>query len=563
MEKLYDVFISHSSLDKDIADAICNILESKMIRCWIAPRNIKGGEDWGAAINVAIENSKIFLLVYSANANQSKPIVNELYCASDNCELIIPFRIEDTPLSDSLKFHLKSKHWLDALTVPREKQIYELAEKILDNLPERKKLLEEKEKAVAEAARLRAQKEAEEKAATEAAQLKSQKEAEEMDRLKAEATERAKEAVRRKVEQLKAQKEAEEKAATEAARLRAQKEAEEKAATEAAQLKSQKEAEEMARLKAEAIERAKEVAIERAKEVARRKVEQLKAQKEAASNNEGRNEEAPKIGGAVVENKTKQEEKVLSGIAEREKSLIANDEVAVAMDLIDEPQLNEKDLESKSKKEAKLNQLDKDKREAELKKKKAEEVVKVANSMKFLRKVDILLLWLCFAELTGLFMKHSFHTNYTPSVFTFFYLLPLSIAIIYSKRGKEDTSLCIYTGITYSLISSIFIYKITRFITAGWPWIFPHSYFITVPIFAAIILVIVMVMREIENIFLTRFASGTLLGYWIVKIYLYYTTGDIVLTLTYGIQDTINQFGWYLMIPGIVFMLFNRKSRLL
>src|SRR5215472_7170060 len=40
------VFISHSSKDREIADAICAHLESAGIKCWIAPRDIEPGATW-------------------------------------------------------------------------------------------------------------------------------------------------------------------------------------------------------------------------------------------------------------------------------------------------------------------------------------------------------------------------------------------------------------------------------------------------------------------------------------------------------------------------------------
>ena len=45
--KTHDVFISHSSKDKIVADSIVAALEAAHIRCWIAPRDIKPGTDWG------------------------------------------------------------------------------------------------------------------------------------------------------------------------------------------------------------------------------------------------------------------------------------------------------------------------------------------------------------------------------------------------------------------------------------------------------------------------------------------------------------------------------------
>jgi hypothetical protein len=42
-----DVFISYSSKDKPTADAVCATLEANGIHCWIAPREVVPGSDWG------------------------------------------------------------------------------------------------------------------------------------------------------------------------------------------------------------------------------------------------------------------------------------------------------------------------------------------------------------------------------------------------------------------------------------------------------------------------------------------------------------------------------------
>jgi hypothetical protein len=43
----HDVFISYSSHDKPIADAVCAGLEAAKIRCWIAPRDMLPGVPYG------------------------------------------------------------------------------------------------------------------------------------------------------------------------------------------------------------------------------------------------------------------------------------------------------------------------------------------------------------------------------------------------------------------------------------------------------------------------------------------------------------------------------------
>src|SRR5688572_4482445 len=73
----HDVFISYSSSDKHTADAICAALEARRWRCWIAPRDVVGGSEWGASIIEAIEQSRLMVLVYSANANRSQQVLRE------------------------------------------------------------------------------------------------------------------------------------------------------------------------------------------------------------------------------------------------------------------------------------------------------------------------------------------------------------------------------------------------------------------------------------------------------------------------------------------------------
>ncbi|HEY4124610.1 MAG TPA: toll/interleukin-1 receptor domain-containing protein, partial [Rhizomicrobium sp.] len=74
----HDVFISYSSKDKTAADAACAVLESKGIRCWIAPRDITPGNDWGETIVGAIHSARAFLLIFSGNANTSPQIKREV-----------------------------------------------------------------------------------------------------------------------------------------------------------------------------------------------------------------------------------------------------------------------------------------------------------------------------------------------------------------------------------------------------------------------------------------------------------------------------------------------------
>jgi biotin transporter BioY len=124
----HDVFVSYSSGDKPTADAVCATLENKGIRCWIAPRDILPGVDWGGAIVDAINASRAMVLVYSANANNSPQIKREVERAVHRGLSVIPFRIEDVPMSTTLEYFMSMPHWLDALTPPLQDHLDRLAE---------------------------------------------------------------------------------------------------------------------------------------------------------------------------------------------------------------------------------------------------------------------------------------------------------------------------------------------------------------------------------------------------------------------------------------------------
>ena len=131
----HDVFISYSIDDKTIADAMCSTLESKGIRCWIAPRDILPGMDWGGSIIDAIAGSRVMVLVLSSHSNTSSQVRREVERAVNKEVIIVTFRIEVVTLSKSLEYQLSVTHWMDATTPPIEKHLQTLAEKIRQLLP--------------------------------------------------------------------------------------------------------------------------------------------------------------------------------------------------------------------------------------------------------------------------------------------------------------------------------------------------------------------------------------------------------------------------------------------
>lgn len=122
----HDVFISYSSKDKVVADAVCAKLEESRIRAWIAPRDVPPGQDFASAIIQAIDQSKVLVLIWSQEANKSKHILNEVNHAFNQNTPVIPFRIDDVVPTESFEYYIGHTHWLDAMTPPLEKHLKKL-----------------------------------------------------------------------------------------------------------------------------------------------------------------------------------------------------------------------------------------------------------------------------------------------------------------------------------------------------------------------------------------------------------------------------------------------------
>ena len=124
----HDVFISHSARDKPYADAMCAKLESRGTRCWIAPRDIAPGMDWGTALVEAIDGARVMLLVFSSHANGSPQISREVERAVSKGLVVVPVRIEDVKPVGNLEYFLGTPHWLDAITPPFEQHLSHIAD---------------------------------------------------------------------------------------------------------------------------------------------------------------------------------------------------------------------------------------------------------------------------------------------------------------------------------------------------------------------------------------------------------------------------------------------------
>lgn len=126
----HDVFVSHSSIDKSIADAVTAALEQAQIRCWIAPRDILPGESWGGSIVDAIEASEVMVIVFSSNSNDSKQVMREVERAVQKDVIVVPFRVEAVEPSRDMEYFLSATHWLDAVTPQMDDHLKDLVKTV-------------------------------------------------------------------------------------------------------------------------------------------------------------------------------------------------------------------------------------------------------------------------------------------------------------------------------------------------------------------------------------------------------------------------------------------------
>ena len=124
------VFISHSSKDRETADAICAHLESAGINCWIAPRDIEPGATWTKGIMQGLDACRVLILVFSEHANDSDHVQREVAKAFSSGLTVIPFRIKDVLPNQSLSYFLDTVQWLDASVPPLQKHLGTLSERV-------------------------------------------------------------------------------------------------------------------------------------------------------------------------------------------------------------------------------------------------------------------------------------------------------------------------------------------------------------------------------------------------------------------------------------------------
>lgn len=113
----YDIFVSHSSANSDLAKNIVHELESKGKKCFIAPRNMTGGSDYAEELIDNIDECPIFLFLFTHESNKSGMVIREINEAINANRYIIALKIDNIDPNKSIRFYLGVSHWLN-MSVP-------------------------------------------------------------------------------------------------------------------------------------------------------------------------------------------------------------------------------------------------------------------------------------------------------------------------------------------------------------------------------------------------------------------------------------------------------------
>lgn len=109
-----DIFISYSSKESKIAEKIKELLEEKNMSYWMAPYSIPAGSNYATEIQKGIRESKIFLLLFSKNSQNSRNVSTELDRAFNNKKILIALQLDDEEIDDNFDYYLCQSQRIDA-----------------------------------------------------------------------------------------------------------------------------------------------------------------------------------------------------------------------------------------------------------------------------------------------------------------------------------------------------------------------------------------------------------------------------------------------------------------
>lgn len=108
-----EIFISYRRADIAWAKLLHDQLKAEGVEAWYDAQ-IGAGQDWRVTTANALEASRIFVLLFTANAAMSSDIAKELAAAVQEKKLIVPVRLENVQPKGAFLYELASRNWINA-----------------------------------------------------------------------------------------------------------------------------------------------------------------------------------------------------------------------------------------------------------------------------------------------------------------------------------------------------------------------------------------------------------------------------------------------------------------
>lgn len=101
-------FISYSTKNQSLADAMRDLLKESGIKTWMAPGDIPAGSRYAQVINRAVKNCSCFVLMLSEDALNSVWVAKEVERAVNYRKPIIPVQLENVVLNDEFELYIST-----------------------------------------------------------------------------------------------------------------------------------------------------------------------------------------------------------------------------------------------------------------------------------------------------------------------------------------------------------------------------------------------------------------------------------------------------------------------
>lgn len=120
MRKMGYAFISYSTRNQFLADAMRDLLKDCGIETWMAPGDIPAGSKYAQVISRAVKNCACFILMLSEDAQNSIWVAKEVERAVSYRRPIIPVQLENVVLNDEFELYISTDQVVAIQKVDKE-----------------------------------------------------------------------------------------------------------------------------------------------------------------------------------------------------------------------------------------------------------------------------------------------------------------------------------------------------------------------------------------------------------------------------------------------------------